>query len=143
MEWIKTCLSKYRETWSYLVFGVLTTLVDYVVAMLCFEAAGLGELTSNNIAWAVSVIFAYITNKLFVFASKSFEGKVIAKEIVSFVSARVVSLIVADIIILVAKKLGTGFFIGKVISSVFVIIFNYILSKMFIFKTKGKEKEDE
>ena len=143
MKTIKEIVLKYRETWSYLVFGVLTTVVDYIVALLCFEAIGWGELTSNNIAWAVSVAFAYITNKLFVFESKSFQWKVLVKEIGAFVSARVLTLIIADAIILGAKYLNIGFLIAKVISSVFVIIFNYIFSKLFIFKHKGKEKENE
>lgn len=143
MKTIKALLLKYRETWSYLVFGVLTTVVDYVVAMLCFEAVGMGELTSNNIAWAVSVAFAYITNKLFVFESRVFQWKVLAREIVSFVSARVLTLLVADVIILGAKYLGISFLLGKIVSSVFVIVFNYIFSKLFIFRNKGKEKENE
>ena len=55
----------------YLIFGILTTLVDYIAAMCCFGLLDLGELTSNNIAWVVSVLFAFITNKLFVFDSTS------------------------------------------------------------------------
>lgn len=143
MKTVKEMIIKYKETWSYLVFGVLTTVVDYIVAILCFEVIGLGELFSNNVAWAVSVAFAYITNKLFVFESKSFQWEILAKEIVAFVSARVVTLIIADVIILGAKYLNIEFLIAKIISSVFVIVFNYIFSKLFIFKSKGKEKENE
>ena len=120
-----------KEAFMYLIFGVLTTAVDYIVALLCFHGAGFGEITSNNIAWLVSVAFAYITNKLFVFESKSFQGRVLFKEIVSFLSARIITLIMADIIIL-----NTDFLTAKIVSSVVVIVANYIFSKLIIFRKK-------
>ena len=123
-----------KEGILYLIFGILTTAVDYMVAMCCFELLGMGELMANNIAWVVSVIFAYITNKIFVFQSKSMERKVLIREIFSFFSARVLTLLLADVIIFVAVRLHIGFFWAKIISSVFVVIANYILSKLYIFK---------
>lgn len=123
-----------KEGILYLIFGILTTAVDYIVAMCCFELLGMGELMANNIAWVVSVIFAYITNKIVVFQSKSMERKVLIREIFSFFSARVLTLLLADAMIFVAVRLHTGFFLAKIISSVFVVIANYILSKLYIFK---------
>lgn len=123
-----------KEAFMYLIFGVLTTAVDYIVALLCFHGAGFGEITSNNIAWLVSVAFAYITNKLFVFESKSFQGRVLFKEIVSFLSARIITLIMADIIIWGASELNTDFLTAKIVSSVVVIVANYIFSKLIIFR---------
>ena len=117
-----------KEAFMYLIFGVLTTAVDYIVALLCFHGAGFGEITSNNIAWLVSVAFAYITNKLFVFESKSFQGRVLFKEIVSFLSARIITLIMAE--------LNTDFLTAKIVSSVVVIVANYIFSKLIIFRKK-------
>ncbi|MCI8717527.1 MAG: GtrA family protein [Lachnospiraceae bacterium] len=125
-----------KEAFMYLIFGVLTTAVDYIVALLCFHGAGFGEITSNNIAWLVSVAFAYITNKLFVFESKSFQGRVLFKEIVSFLSARIITLIMADIIIWGASELNTDFLTAKIVSSVVVIVANYIFSKLIIFRKK-------
>ena len=125
-----------KEAFMYLIFGVLTTAVDYIVALLCFRGAGFGEITSNNIAWLVSVAFAYITNKLFVFESKSFQGRVLFKEIVSFLSARIITLIMADIIIWGASELNTDFLTAKIVSSVVVIVANYIFSKLIIFRKK-------
>jgi Predicted membrane protein len=125
-----------KEAFMYLIFGVLTTAVDYIVALLCFHGAGFGEITSNNIAWLVSVTFAYITNKLFVFESKSFQGRVLFKEIVSFLSARIITLIMADIIIWGASELNTDFLTAKIVSSVVVIVANYIFSKLIIFRKK-------
>ena len=125
-----------KEAFMYLIFGVLTTAVDYIVALLCFHGAGFGEITSNNIAWLVLVAFAYITNKLFVFESKSFQGRVLFKEIVSFLSARIITLIMADIIIWGASELNTDFLTAKIVSSVVVIVANYIFSKLIIFRKK-------
>lgn len=122
-----------KEAFMYLVFGVLTTVVDYIVALACFHGAEFSEITSNNIAWLISVAFAYITNKLFVFESNSFQGKVLVKEIVSFLSARIITLIMADIIIWGASELNIGFLTAKVASSVVVIVANYIFSKLIIF----------
>lgn len=124
----------------YLIFGVLTTLVDYIAAMVCFEIAGIGEIMSNNIAWAVSVIFAYVTNKLFVFESKSFQPQVLAGEIAGFLSARIVTLLLADLIIWAAIKLQVNFLTAKIISSVFVVAANYIFSKLIIFKKTSQEE---
>ena len=125
-----------KEAFMYLIFGLLTTVVDYIVALLCFHGAGFGQITSNNIAWLVSVAFAYITNKLFVFESKSFQGRVLFKEIVSFLSARIITLIMADIIIWGASELNTDFLTAKIVSSVVVIVANYIFSKLIIFRKK-------
>ena len=80
-----------RETLVYLVFGVLTTAVDYISFAVFYYVLDLNEVLSNTIAWAFAVAFAYITNKLFVFNSKSFELKLLIKEISSFVIARIFS----------------------------------------------------
>mgnify|MGYP005608009037 FL=1 len=86
---IKSLIIKYKELITYGIFGVATTVVDFVT----FKLAGmvLGEslyLLSNVIAWVVSVIFAYITNKLWVFESKSMKSEVVLKELFSFFAAR-------------------------------------------------------
>lgn len=125
-----------KEAFMYLIFGVLTTAVDYIVALICFHGAGFGEITSNNIAWLISVAFAYITNKLFVFESKSFQGRILFKEIISFLSARIITLIMADIIIWGASELNIGFLAAKIASSVVVIVANYVFSKLIIFHKK-------
>lgn len=140
MKKIRELYDRNKEMLMYLLFGVLTTAVDYIAALLCFEAAGIGEITSNNIAWVISVAFAYITNKLFVFESKSFQGKVLFKEIVSFLSARIITLIMADIIIWAATGLKISFLPAKIISSVFVVVANYIFSKLIIFRKNSQEE---
>ena len=87
-ELIKKFLNK--ETICYLIFGVLTTVVDLII----YQAAlwlGIHYLIAQGIAWVVAVAFAFITNKLFVFESKTTEKSVVLKELISFVSARIVS----------------------------------------------------
>ena len=86
------------------------------------------------------MLFAFITNKLFVFDSKSFEWRVLMKELVSFVSARVITLLMADFIIWSAAMLGIGFLFAKIVSSVVVVVVNYIFSKLIIFKKINQEE---
>ena len=129
-----------KEAFMYVLFGVLTTVVDYIAAVVCFKICKISEITSNNIAWVISVVFAYITNKLFVFESKSFQIKLLIKEILSFLSARVITLIMADIIIWAAVKCHIGFLAAKIISSVVVVITNYIFSKLIIFRKNNQEE---
>lgn len=105
MENLKAIFKKIvnKETILYVVFGVLTTLVNFVAFKLftmVFDkliSSQLGVHISNVLAWIFAVAFAYVTNKLFVFESKSWEGKVLAKEIPSFVAARLFSLGVEEL----------------------------------------------
>lgn len=140
-----------KELVSYLVFGVLTTLVSIIT----FEAANLvlGQklyLLSNIISWIFAVSFAYITNKLWVFESKSWAVSVIKPEIIAFVAARLFSLLLEEAglyLLIDVLSLGafsadifgftiTGTLISKLIMQVIVVIANYIFSKFIIFKKK-------
>ena len=144
-----------KETILYVVFGVLTTLVNFVAFSL-FDAM-LGTklyLVTNVIAWIIAVAFAYVTNKLFVFESKSWKLSVIGKEIPSFVAARLFSLAVEELgliffvsllhfgeksfaIPLINYELS-GAMTAKIILAVIVVIMNYFFSKLIIFKDKNK-----
>lgn len=145
---------KYKELITYVFFGALTTLVNFLAFSL-FRAL-FGEelyLLNNALAWLVSVIFAYITNKLFVFGSRSFEAKLILKEISEFFGARVFSFALEEGgMWLLIDLLGFGkysldifgFEISgqltvKLILAVIVVVFNYFASKLVIFRKKSKE----
>ena len=94
---IKNLFNKYKEIISYLFFGVMTTLVNFV-SFWAFNKI-LGEslyLISNVIAWVISVVFAYVTNKLWVFESKSWKFRVLLKEVPEFFAARIFSLCVEE-----------------------------------------------
>lgn len=138
MEKVKQLWIKYKEVINYLIFGVLTTLVNYVSYIIFTRVFSVDMFVSNLVAWFLSVVFAFITNKLIVFESKEFTPKVIVKEGVSFMIARVFSLLLDMLILyLMADLLGMNDLIVKIISNVIVIIVNYVLSKFLIFK---KEK---
>lgn len=126
-----------REMISYLIFGVLTTVVNLVVFQLCDAVLGIYYIAANVIAWIIAVIFAYVTNKLFVFESKSWELKLVVREVISFGSARILSLLFeTGFIALTVEVMGMPKFISKIIASIFVVIINYVASKLFIFKKK-------
>ena len=147
---IKKLFVKYKELITYVIFGVLTTLVNFFAFWLFTKI--LGEelyLINNAIAWVVGVIFAYITNKLFVFESKSWDLKVVTKEITGFLGARIFSFLVEEggmFLFITVLGLGeksltilnltiTGQFIVKILLAVIVVVMNYVFSKFFIFKS--------
>lgn len=149
MEKIKALIAKNKELLLYLVFGVSTTVVNFV-AFTLFQAL-LGErlyLISNGLAWFAAVVFAYVTNKLWVFESKSWQPAVLWREIPSFLGARVLSFVIEEVGLLVLIEglrfdlfsltaLGItvgGTLIAKLLLAVIVVILNYFFSKLFIFK---------
>lgn len=131
--------NKYSEILWYGFFGVLTTLIN-IISFALLDKTGLNVYFSNFLAWFFSVIFAFVTNKLFVFNSKDFTFKVFFKELVSFFFFRIVSLgidMAGMYVCLEAIKLNK--LISKIIVNVIVIIANYVFSKLFIFKKKSSE----
>ena len=151
MSKIKELFLKYKEIILYIIFGALTTLVNFV-AYILFDLILSKELylVTNLIAWVIAVIFAYIVNKLFVFSSKSFEKKIVLKEILEFLGARVFSffleeaglLLFVDVLNFKGISIDLHFFIltgdiiAKIILAVAVVILNYFFSKFIIFKKK-------
>ncbi len=128
---------KYKEIINYLIFGGLTTLVSIGTYALFTIVFNIDYLVSNVLSWIIAVLFAFITNKLFVFASKSRSKKQVSKEIVSFFFFRIVSLGIEMIIMYVfVDLLSINDLITKVIAQVIVILSNYIFSKVFVFKNQ-------
>ena len=124
MKKIKRLLLKYKEVIMYLIFGVATTLVNWVVYSLLMKTSAVNMTISNAIAWFTAVVFAYITNKLFVFESKSWNVAEVWKEVVKFFGARIAT--------------GVEGFVAKILVSVIVVILNYVFSKIFVFNKKDK-----
>ena len=152
---IKTLFIKYKELITYVIFGVLTTLVNFFAFWIFTKIFGEDlYLVNNAIAWVVGVVFAYVTNKLFVFESKSWDLKLIAKEITGFLGARIFSFLVEESgMFLFVSVLGlgessltllgftiTGQFIVKILLAVIVVVMNYVFSKFFIFKSSENRK---
>ncbi len=125
-----------RETISYIVFGVLTTVVSFVSQML-FSSLG-WHVTVNTIgSWVCAVLFAYVVNKLFVFESKTDTAKAFWREFGLFIGARVASLGMELVFMFVTVELlNFSEAICKLIAQVFILVANYVFSKLVIFKKK-------
>ena len=133
---IKELLKKYRSEIIYLIFGVLTTLVNYLVYIPCLHYLKSASV-SNSIAWVFAVIFAYLTNKPFVFESHDWSIEVVAPEFVKFIGTRVASwLVETGILFLTVDTLQWNGIVWKLITSVLVVILNYVGSKLLVFRRK-------
>ena len=126
---------KYKEIINYLIFGVLTTVVSIGTYALFTKLFSINYLVSNILSWILAVLFAFITNKLFVFESKSKDKKQVTKEMINFFSFRIISLGIEMIIMYTfVDLLSINDLITKVIAQIIVILSNYIFSKVFVFK---------
>lgn len=169
MEKIKGLFIKYKEIIMYIIFGVLTTLVNWVVYWLMeplLSSAMHGDqviwtifgknitmsilsiFLANFIAWVAGVVFAFVTNKIWVFESKSWRFGLVMKELWLFVLARLITGVLEwfGVPLLVAMGLnqplfGAEGFVAKLIVSVVVVILNYVFSKLIIFRKKDKKKD--
>lgn len=122
-----------KETVLYLIFGILTTLIN-ITSFYFLHKISDNLIITNSIAWIISVLFAFITNKNIVFKSN---GNII-KEILMFFLARLLSLLFDNVFMLILTK-TIGDMLAKIITNIFVIIINYILSKIFIFTKKDQK----
>lgn len=128
-----------REVISYLIFGVLTTLVNWVVYVAMVKVH-IDYRIATAAAWAVSVLFAFIVNKIFVFQSYNLRPAYVMKEITSFVACRAVSGVMEMVFMIVMVSwIHMDEYISKIAVSVIVVIVNYVFSKLFIFR-KSEEK---
>lgn len=135
---LKMILKKYRSELIYLVFGVLTTVVNYLVYYPCFLYFQSASV-SNAIAWVFAVAFAYLTNKPLVFESHDWSLKTVVPEFVKFVGTRIASGAAETLILLLAVDvLGWNGIVWKLITSVLVVILNYVGSKLLVFRKKDK-----
>ena len=133
---IRGLLVKYWDIVTYLVFGVLTTVVNYIVYLPLF-AMGFSAAASNAVAWVAAVAFAYLTNKPFVFRSHDWSMKTVLPELAKFVGCRVGSGVLETLILMVTVDiLGWNGFVWKLVTSVLVVVLNYIGSKLLVFTKK-------
>lgn len=136
----KKCLN--YETISYLITGVLTTVVDYLVFILVNEhlkamhlGAASAAMAATVVSWIAAVIFAYITNKLIVFRSFNFRPRCLLKEVTGFFAARGLSGVITLLLMwFMVDLFAWNEYLAKILTSVFNVVFNYVASKLFIFK---------
>ena len=135
-------LKKYKSVILYIIFGGLTTVVDWSVSFSLYylwgdaiEAAPWLIHGANVIAWAAAVAFAYVTNRIWVFESKRRGFAPIVGEIVAFAGGRVLTLLLQEVLMAVFFTwLGFNEYLVKIVAAVLVVILNYFISKLLVFR---------
>jgi len=131
----KKIWNKHRDLVVYVIFGVLTTVVNFLVYYPLYNLYDVPAAAANVIAWAVAVIFAFLTNKPFVFQSHDWSFKTWLPELGKFVTSRLLSGGFETLLVyLSVDVLSLDGNICKVIISVLVVITNYVASKYLVFK---------
>lgn len=124
-----------RELFFYGVFGILTTIINLLTFKVLNETFGLYYMWSNVVAWIAGVVFAFVTNKIFVFQSYNWKMSVWLKEASEFISARLLTGIMdMALMYLLVSGVHVDEWYSKIVVNILVIIGNYILSKLWVFK---------
>ena len=138
---------KKKEIINYIIFGVLTTAVNWLIYTITTNIIGIDINIANVIAWFGAVLFAYVTNKLFVFESKKWHLSLVIRELSLFFGSRILSGIVEiggfSLLVFIGidqTMFGIKGFVAKAFISVFVIVLNYVFSKLLVFKKKEKNE---
>lgn len=125
---------KHQEGMRYLIFGGISTIINIIVFM-ALDCFGVPTLTSNFIAWIISIIFGYVTNKMCVFYSITSSKKELLQEATSFLGCRVFTLIIDEMYMYITVDiLSFNSLVMKIISNIIVIFLNFVFSKIWIFK---------
>ena len=144
IEFIKEKYTKYKEILNYLIVGVLTTVISLgtyyaLVFTILNPKNGIQLQIANITSWILSVTFAYISNRIFVFKSK---GKNIFKEATKFYMARVSTLLIDMIFMFLFVSIANmNDKVAKIIVQIVILVLNYVFSKLFVFNGKTKESE--
>ena len=144
-------LKKYKSIILYIIFGGMTTVVDWSVSFLLYylwgdaiEATPILLHGANVIAWVAAVAFAYVTNRIWVFESKRHGFLPILGEIIAFAGGRVLTLLLQEAIMgIFCTWLGFNEYIFKIIAAVLVVILNYFISKLLVFRKTKREAAAE
>lgn len=137
MDQLKEVFRKYREGILYLFFGGCTTLVNIVTYALATRTLGMNTVAASVLSWLLSVLFAYATNRKWVFASAACGVKAVVAEMVRFFAGRIATGAMDIAIMYVAvDMLGAPDMVMKVLSNILVIVLNYVISKLMVFRNK-------
>lgn len=140
MKTLTDLFEKYKSIITYVFFGGLTTAVNVTVYYICYDITEIDNIPSTVIAWVAAVAFAFVTNKLFVFESKSWRAKKAVKEAVNFVLCRVgTGIIETALMYIFVDRLEFNGTATKLAVNIIVIVLNYIASKLFIFAAKKSQ----
>ena len=140
---------KHKEMLLYLFFGGCTTLVGIIFFQTPLSRLTLGKkmlfgvtldmdvITANVISWICAVTFAYVTNRIWVFADKAYGAAGIAKECAEFFAGRLFTLVVETVLLnILVESFSMNELLSKILVSIVTIILNYVISKLFVFKPK-------
>lgn len=131
---------KHREVLLYLLFGGLTTLISIFVFWLCNRPLGLNEHLANGASWVLAVLFAYVTNAAWVFSARPQTKGEALRQLLSFYGGRLATLGAEELILLVfITWLGFDSMLVKLAAQVLVIVLNYVISKLFVFRKKEEK----
>ena len=134
-----------KETILYIISGALTTLVNFAVSYLLYDICSVNEIVTNTVAWVAAVLFAFFSAHIFVFRTSDREkggNMSVTKRFLFFVAGRIFTLAVElSATYIFITRLGSDFWIVKVLISGFVIILNYLISKFIVFKRKSEKVE--
>ena len=134
--------NRYKKIIYYLFFGGCTTIIN-IITYFFLRKININIFTSNIIAWIVSVLFSFITNKSFVFNNKKYQILEVAYELFLFYLCRLLTLVLDMFIMyIMIKRLGCAELLSKIVSNIVVIVSNYILCKFFVFKKGGKNDKE-
>lgn len=137
---LKALFQKNKEIILYLAFGVSTTAMDSLVSYALYPTK-LNIHAVHIIAWVAAVAFAYITNRIFVFESRS-RGMAVIFEVIRFASSRIATLLIQEaIVFLLFDIMKLSKYVVKIPAAVLVVILNYVFSKLLVFV--GGKKKDE
>ena len=137
----KIFLKKYSEVISYLIFGVLTTLINLTTFWTLSTVFNLETIAATVAAWIIAVTFAFITNKIWVFKSKTKTNQETTKEAIMFVIARLITLgIEVFLMWLMVDNFKQDKLIWKLLCNIITVILNYLFSKLIVFKEKETKK---
>ena len=141
LKFIKKLWKRYEEAMNYLFWGGVAFLLSMVLFYIFANRMGIYEQIANILSWIICVIFTYLTNRIFVFKSKTRGVKRIFKEFRDFVTARIMTLVMENAILFVMIDLLTiNNMISKLTGQFVVIVSNYILSKLWIFRKEKKKQ---
>jgi len=150
MNKLKELFVKYKEILLYLIFGGLTTVVSWGTYIIFVKYMGMAITPGKALSWVCAVLFAFVTNKLWVFESKSWAPKTAIRELVSFFGARAATgaLEIFGVPALVKlgmdqQVFGTDGMLANIVVSVVVVILNYVFSKLLIFRKSKKDAAEE
>lgn len=136
-KWLIKMWTKYKSILLYCIFGGLTTLTDFIVYITCTRFLHLDEQIATWSAWFFAVLFAFFTNRKWVFNADKTSKRGFLYQLVSFFGSRIASgLVNSAMIFIFFTKLGINDIVVKIFTSVIVVILNYILSKLIVFRKK-------